>query len=202
MICPKCGKEYDNTVDCPYCLSVNSTESYNEASSYNHNNYNSSEITDKDLELFVGYKKSAYYLTKWYNMKMAVSSVSWNWPALLFSSIWMLYRKMYAYGFGLLAVNLLLNYLLSDGYGFIINIVLAIASGILGNKLYNIHVTKKIREIKATSTDSEMASRRIAYAGGVNIVFPIIFGVIYGFLFLLILLAAFLFAASASDFMY
>lgn len=197
MICPRCGKEYDNALDCPYCSSFNNTESYNESYSYN-----SSEITDKDLELFVGYKKSAYYLTKWYNMKMAASSVSWNWPALLFSSIWMLYRKMYAYGFGLLAVNILLNYFFSEGYVFVANIVLAITSGILGNKLYNIHVTKKIREIKLTSHDSEMASRRIAYAGGVNIVFPIIFGIIYGFLFLLILLAVFFFAANANDFMY
>lgn len=188
MICPKCGKEYDNSVDCPYCSSNNFTESYNENSSYD---YYSSEITDKDLELFVGYKKSAYYLTKWYNMKMASSSVSWNWPAFFFSSIWMLYRKMYAYGFGLLGINILLNILLKDSsIGSIISFAISIATGILGNKLYKEYATKKIREIKNISSDTEMSSRRIAYAGGVNIVIPIIVGVIYGLLLLFLIIIA------------
>ena len=198
MICPRCGKEYDNTLDCPYCSSFNSTEAYNE--SYN---YNSSEITDKDLELFVGYKKSAYYLTKWYNMKMAASSVSWNWPAFLFSSIWMLYRKMYAYGFALLAGNLLLNVILKDtSFDSIFGIAISIASGVLGNKIYNIHVTKKITEIKSVSSDSEMASRRIAYSGGVNIAIPIIFGILAAFFVLLIILGFILAASSLNGFSY
>jgi hypothetical protein len=198
MICPRCGKEYDNALDCPYCSSFNNTESYNE--SYN---YESSEITDKDLELFVGYKKSAYYLTKWYNMKMAASSVSWNWPAFLFSSIWMLYRKMYAYGFALLAGNLLLNVILKDTpFDSIFAIAISIASGVLGNKIYNIHVTKKITEIKSVSSDSEMASRRIAYSGGVNIAIPIIFGILAAFLVLLIILGVILAASSLTGFSY
>ncbi|QLY80838.1 DUF2628 domain-containing protein [Clostridium intestinale] len=198
MICPRCGKEYDNTLDCPYCSSFNNTESYNESYSYN-----SSEITDKDLELFVGYKKSAYYLTKWYNMKMAASSVSWNWPAFLFSSIWMLYRKMYAYGFALLAGNLLLNVILKDTpFDSIFGIAISIASGVLGNKIYNIHVTKKITKIKSVSSDSEMASRRIAYSGGVNIAIPIIFGILAAFLVLLIILGVILAASSLNGFSY
>lgn len=198
MICPRCGKEYDNALDCPYCSSFNNTESYNESYSYN-----SSEITDKDLELFVGYKKSAYYLTKWYNMKMAASSVSWNWPAFLFSSIWMLYRKMYAYGFALLAGNLLLNVILKDTpFDSIFGIAISIASGVLGNKIYNIHVTKKITKIKSVSSDSEMASRRIAYSGGVNIAIPIIFGILAAFLVLLIILGVILAASSLNGFSY
>jgi hypothetical protein len=198
MICPRCGKEYDNALDCPYCSSFNNTESYNESYSYN-----SSEITDKDLELFVGYKKSAYYLTKWYNMKMAASSVSWNWPAFLFSSIWMLYRKMYAYGFALLAGNIFLNVILKDTpFDSIFGIAISIASGVLGNKIYNIHVTKKITEIKSVSSDSEMASRRIAYSGGVNIAIPIIFGILAAFLVLLIILGVILAASSLNGFSY
>jgi hypothetical protein len=198
MICPRCGKEYDNALDCPYCSSFNNTESYNESYSYN-----SSEITDKDLELFVGYKKSAYYLTKWYNMKMAASSVSWNWPAFLFSSIWMLYRKMYAYGFALLAGNLLLNVILKDTpFDSIFGIAISIASGVLGNKIYNIHVTKKITKIKSVSSDSEMASRRIAYSGGVNVAIPIIFGILAAFLVLLIILGVILATSSLNGFSY
>lgn len=198
MICPRCGKEYDNALDCPYCSSFNNTESYNESYSYN-----SSEITDKDLELFVGYKKSAYYLTKWYNMKMAASSVSWNWPAFLFGPIWMLYRKMYLYGFGLLGINIIFNFIIDESIASkFLSFAISIAIGILGNKIYNLHVTKKIKDIKATSHDSEMASRRIAYSGGVNIVFPIIFGIIYGILFLFIIIGVLFVLGGFGDFMY
>lgn len=198
MICPRCGKEYDTTVDCPYCSSNTITESYN-----NYSSYASSEITEKDLELFVGFKKSAYYLTKWDNMNMAASSVSWNWPAFFFSPIWMLYRKMYAYGFGLVGISILLNFLFKDySIGIIISWAIKIAVGIFANRIYKEHVTRKIKEIKATSSDSEMCNRRIAYAGGVNIVIPIIVGILYALILLFIIAAVILVAANYSEFMY
>jgi len=110
---------------------------------------------------------------------------------------------MYAYGFALLAGNLLLNVILKDTpFDSIFGIAISIASGVLGNKIYNIHVTKKITEIKAVSSDSEMASRRIAYSGGVNIAIPIIFGILAAFLVLLIILGVILAASSLNGFSY
>ncbi len=76
--------------------------------------------------------KTEYYLPRFETMETLNSTTSWNWAAFLFSTGWMMYRKMYAYGAVLFVVS---NVLAMLSLGFL-SLVLSIGVGILGNYLY------------------------------------------------------------------
>lgn len=67
-------------------------------------------VSAKDLAIFVG-PNSHYFLPRFENMssKTKKSIFNWNWPAFFLSGFYFLYRKMYAVGFALIAVMLLLS---------------------------------------------------------------------------------------------
>ncbi|MBL4930207.1 DUF2628 domain-containing protein [Clostridium paridis] len=195
MICPKCGREYENSTECPYCASEMNTSNYS-----NNSYYASSEVTTEDLENYVGLKKADYFLTKWSDMDATASKISWNWPAFFINWVWLLYRKMYAFGFAVLGFNIISRmFIKSSGFSFILSVVEMIAGGLLGNWIYKYSAEKKIKEIKRLSNDEEVARRRISMAGGVNIAVPIIFGVLYGLVIIfLVLLAVAAFSARST----
>ncbi len=65
-----------------------------------------------NLAAFVG-PNSSYYLPRFYKMAKQGSRLSWNWPAFLIPSYWLLYRKQYAAGGAVLALTVIKTFLTS-----------------------------------------------------------------------------------------
>ncbi len=63
-------------------------------------------IKADDLTAFVG-QRADYYLPRFRQMSRNNKNASWNWAAFLFGPLWLLYRKMYAYGTLLILLELL-----------------------------------------------------------------------------------------------
>ena len=76
--------------------------------------------------------KTEYYIPRFETMETLNSTTSWNWCAFLFSTGWMMYRKMYAYALFLFIAANIFTLL---GLGFM-TLVMSIGCGILGNYLY------------------------------------------------------------------
>ena len=121
---------------------------------------------DEDLNQLIGQNNQDYYVSKFLEMKSQNKKATWNWPAFLFSGYWLLYRKMYIYGIGVILGALLLSEIplvLLAGY---------IVMGIFGNALYMNHLETKAKDMK---TMDPMGKRLYAEKnGGVNSVAVII----------------------------
>ena len=76
-------------------------------------------------------EKTEYYLPRFEKMETLNSFTSWNWCAFLFGPLWMLYRKMYAYGIVLFVLNELLGFVAGG-----LSLLVSIGIGIVGNYLY------------------------------------------------------------------
>lgn len=78
--------------------------------SYSSQNVDPNEVIDEvraeDLAAFVG-TKADYYLPRFRRMARNGSSASWNWAAFFFGPLWLLYRKMYAWGAIVMILELL-----------------------------------------------------------------------------------------------
>ncbi len=87
--------------------------------------------------------------------------LTWNWAAFLFTMGWMIYRRMYFFGLVALACTIGLGYvvdygvahLLSQGYsqnityiGHFFFLILNIFWGLLGNKLYYVHLRRQVQK--------------------------------------------------------
>lgn len=114
-------------------------------SQYNTNVYGNSATIDNDVIQLIG-TKSEYYVPKFQEMKQQNKKTSWNWAAFLVAPYWFIYRKMYGYGYGILAVALILSlipvlsFFALGGY---------IALGIFGNYIYMSELEKKALQVKA-----------------------------------------------------
>ncbi len=64
------------------------------------------DVKAADLYAFVG-QKSDYYLPRFRRMARSGKNTSWNWAAFLFGPLWLLYRKMYAFGAVVIILELL-----------------------------------------------------------------------------------------------
>lgn len=76
--------------------------------------------------------KTEYYLPKFETMETLNSATSWNWAAFFFSTAWMLYRKMYAFGIGLWLVSNVISLLGVP----LLSLAVSIGVGVFGNYLY------------------------------------------------------------------
>ncbi len=100
------------------------------------------DVKAEDLSAFVG-AKANYYMPRFRRMARNGSSVSWNWAAFIFGPLWLLYRKMYAFGAIVLALELL--------HTMIINISFK-ALGLMS--LDQIDYLDFISQLEATGTNS------------------------------------------------
>lgn len=141
MYCPRCGSKCIETEK--FCKSCGEplknewkeNQYYQSSDNYNYN-YNYSNITDESLE-------SAYVGSNYEKIK----SGKFSFPAFLFGIYYLIYRKMWLYALGFLALIIMGNILISE-YIYLLDLGLFIASGIGFNKLYMQHVTKKIEKLK------------------------------------------------------
>lgn len=182
--CNYCGKFYhekcwiDNggcsTLNCnanieKLKISLNDTtrlSNYNLNDCEQNDSFKSINIVNASFnDLYVG-KKATYYSSKFAQMRNNKTAFSWNWAAFLFSPAWIIYRKMYSLGFGLLIVAHLLQILLGDlfvGYSLIVGIYM----GLKGNNIYMNKIEKLIND---SSSMSKVGQREhINKYGGVSV---------------------------------
>ncbi len=157
-----------------------------------------SEIDGIKIEEYACYIKSnpLYFIQNFFRFFKLKTKVSFNFGALFFPEVYMLYRKMYKWGILMLIVTFLLSipsfmyYGTQDvmGYRFIKNAsfvddrtfeIIARATnyalwgiklllGFLSNYLYYNSVRKNIRRIKEENPDDTQAKQIMALSGGVS----------------------------------
>jgi len=98
--------------------------------------------------------KIDYYTNRFSNMEMTSSKVSWNWCAFLFTSYWLIYRKMYKL-FAVVAVIELI--LIPAAASFVeslqlLNLVVCVLLGLFGNYLYMKNIDNLIENEPADTT--------------------------------------------------
>lgn len=149
-------------------------------------------FTLEEYETFIGAPKSAYYVEKFALMQKG-SKASWNWAAFFLSSIWLLYRKMYAIGIGAYLGSILLGRI-----HWTLPWILSICIGVFGNYLYCEHTHNKITEINKMGYDQQFRKIKLAEVGGVNIVIPIVLGVVYALIFIILIIGVLALASLAA----
>ena len=81
-------------------------------------------------ERLVG-EKAEYYLPRFEKLETLNGFVDWNWAAFIFGPLWMVYRKMYAFGIAMFVANELLGFVNSG-----LSVLLSLGIGLVGNYLY------------------------------------------------------------------
>lgn len=143
---------------------------------YSGNGYSNPVTIDSDVVQLIG-TKSEYYVPKFQEMKQQNKKTSWNWPAFLVSPYWFIYRKMYGYGYGILAAAFILSFIpvLSffalGGY---------IALGIFANYIYMSELEKKAIQVKAMN--EPIRSQYIYKNSGTNTTATVITIIVYAIL--------------------
>ena len=210
IYCSKCGKK--NSKEAKFCINCGNklisiedeikgtTESFKDVIKNNEtykrfteNNYDDNckaDFDNKDMINFIQ-KRVEYYIPKFKEIQELYKTTSWNWAAFFFNSWWFLYRKMYVIGFGIILADMVIGSIIPS-LSFLINIVIAIISGLYGNIVYLKHIQKELEPLN--NMDEDIKQRLILNKGGVNIVIPIILAIITLIFFLLIgALGAFIF---------
>jgi hypothetical protein len=139
-------------------------------------------LREGDLRAFVG-RKAEYYLRKWSpRLFTTKGSTGFNWAAFFLSAFWFPYRKMFQATFifyGILIVIsvaedvLFLGLLQLDDiprrWSTLTNITIAIACGMLGNRVYLYHAMRVIGDVRAIEPRDEVARETIARRGGTSL---------------------------------
>lgn len=139
------------------------------------------------------------YLEKFRKMERKHSKVSWNWCGFLFSSLWLIYRKLYiafilttvlnfvgsyfvgfAIGYGVAMADMGLNALYAVSYisGILVSLIIMLIVGMFGNSWYRKKLDKLVAAGEAAATEEE--AKKIYKKGGTNIVALIIWLLISG----------------------
>jgi hypothetical protein len=120
----------------------------------------------RDLTIFVG-KNADYYERKFYPILDGSSGASWNWPAFLFTWIWLAYRKMYITSVCYLVIVFAAEWLFQPPVSMVAAIGSAIC-GVVGNHIYYLTSTWSVARIRAANVDSSMRSSELARRGGTS----------------------------------
>lgn len=133
----------------------------------NQNSYSSSytySVANNDEDSYIQIK-TEYYKPKFAQMRTSNSKASWNWCAFLVSPYWFIYRKMYAWGYGILGIVFVLS-LIGNLFSSILSLGLYITVGVLGNHLYMKQIDKYSNESKYLN--EPIKSQHMQKKGGVN----------------------------------
>lgn len=119
------------------------------------------EVEDRDHYEAEQFESEEEYYIKAFKRLSETGKHTWNWAAFLFGSMWMLYRKMYLYGFLFLFTNVILSRLavipiallsIKSDLAFILLFVTFfwflpnVLLGYLGNAMYYEAIEKRIQK--------------------------------------------------------
>lgn len=138
-------------------------------------------------ELYEAYfeDSSNYYLEQ-LNYYEKGKKFRFSFSAVLFGVFWFLYRKMYMEFFVIITIfyaeSQFENYILAELIGteqtklfsLVINIILTITMGIIGNNLYLKKAKRMVEQAQVTFADPEQQKEFLAKKGGTSIVFVMI----------------------------
>lgn len=135
-------------------------------------------LDEDEAKLFIG-KNSDYYMKIWNSFKNGERTWSINWPAFLFSIVWLGYRKMYSVVLVMLGFFLVLDVVqlyVNTDITRSIGLAFSASLGGIGNLLYFKHMKKKIAIIDLKDYPFLGRNKEIVKAGnasinGVGIVF-------------------------------
>lgn len=125
-------------------------------------------------------KNTDYYMKKFNTLEVTGGKVSWNWAAFFFSSVWMLYRKMYKPFIVVFVLELLVEMFLTSTA----TLLLSILVGLFGNYIYMKHIDERIDAEPAMDMIGQANYQR-KYGGTswkVVILYLVLYGVITGLL--------------------
>lgn len=147
--CSKCGSRLTtnvNTTSNPtYRNDAQQQYSYQQSyDQYNGNAYTQQITLDNDVVQLIG-NKSEYYVPKFQELKQHNKKSSWNWAAFLVAPYWFIYRKMYGYGYGILAATFILSLIPALSF---FSLGGYIALGIFANYIYMNELEKKSGQAK------------------------------------------------------
>lgn len=132
-------------------------------------------ISKEELEVFID-NNSEYYLKNINKLENKSKFLSWNWSCFLFSSYWLLYRKLYIPTIVLIGTDLVSAKLLERKALIVIMLVIRIILSMLANSIYLNNCVRKIKSIKTTTTDLNASEykRRLRKKGSTTLAPPII----------------------------
>ena len=174
MFCPNCGKELTGE----YCSNCG-----NKFTSTAENNDVNNCTREELLNAYAG--KNA---EKVYNR-------SWNWSAFFFGPVYYLYRKLWLEGAILFVINTIFNLLFKDvinsAISLFISLVITVFVSILFCKFYTNKANKKIDTILSYNLSKEQTILECQRAGGTATWVAAVFGVLYGILFVIMIISIF-----------
>ena len=123
------------------------------------------------MQYFVGADKYQHYYQKAFLQLTPTKHIAGiNWGALLFSVVWLFYRKMYRYGVLvivlLVAITLLENIFKFEAKG--LGIGVSVSLGLVGNSLYKKFAHEKVTKLRSQVQSSDL-NQALQQAGGTNI---------------------------------
>jgi hypothetical protein len=143
---------------------VNYGNSYNQQpNAYaGYNTYSQNGNIDNDVIQLIG-TKTEYYIPKFQEFKRQNKKNSWNWAAFWITPYWFIYRKMYGYGYGILAAAFILNFIPALSF---LTLGGYIALAIFANCIYMNELEKKANQSKGMT--EPYRTQYIQKNGGTN----------------------------------
>ncbi len=168
MFCPGCGNPINSSQSADFVQQMRNTyKSADQSNTYNNNNNRPSSYINpasSDVDAYIQVKVD-YYKRKFEKFWLSDSKTSWNWAAFFFAPYWFIYRKMYKWGFGILAAQLILTII--DGWvTSLLLFGMAITFGILGNYIYKERIDKLV--IEGNNIGEPGKAQHIQKNGGIN----------------------------------
>lgn len=210
MRCPKCRSEvFGDEKFCRYCgqslvSNANAQPSLNPSIPiYNQSNNASQQNTSNNQ---YNYQVNQMYsnsedevLLNEYIGKNAsdIKANKFNFPMFFLGILYLFYRKMWLYAFGLLAVTVISTIFLS-GLASLISTIINLYLSINFGKLYVSHAKDQIRKIKFNNSDksTEQLIPIVRKKGGTSILAPILYSILY---FILIIAVVVFYIVAAYD---
>lgn len=131
-------------------------------------------LTDEELLIGPG---AFGYEEKFKKMREKNSMINWNWGAFLLGPIWFGYRKMYAMALVTMAMAGFFGILFQYQLAMIVSVILDVAMGLFGDRIYLEHIARLERKIGKVSQDKKPTF--IRRHGGVAVGFVMILFLIY-----------------------
>lgn len=164
-----------------------------------HNIYDHNKISIEELAAFIGSNNTNYYLKYVNKMHSNSKFTSWNWPCFFLGPYWLLYRKVYALAFILIALTFTSSLIFDSAIPTILSLIIRITLTLFANAIYLNTCKRKIKTIKINikNLSTTQYINKLHQKGGVTLAVPLITAAIYAII--MIISAAIVFISGVSD---